>query len=92
VKSIFTWRATNSLSFSTATRYSSYQYNTLENSDPFGGFGGTDEFFVVDLRATWRAREGFAASLGCDNINDDRYHVFHTMPGRTWIAELNWKH
>jgi len=91
VKSILTWRATQTLSLSTATRYSSYQYNTLENSDPFGGFGGTDAFFVVDARATWRGREGFTAALGCDNLNNCEYHVFHTMPKRTWIAELNWK-
>jgi iron complex outermembrane receptor protein len=92
VKSVVSWRPTKSLTLSTATRYSSYQYNTLENSDPFGGFGGTDAFFVADLRATWRTREGVSLSLGCDNVNNEEYHVFHTMPKRTWIAEVNWKH
>lgn len=92
VKSMVTWRATASLTLSAAARFSSRQFNTLDNSDPHGGFGGTDPFLVADLRATWRAGEHVLAALGCDNINDDRYHVFHTMPGRTWIAELRMSH
>jgi len=91
VKSILIWRATTALSLSAAARYSSYQYNTLDNSDPYGGYGGTDAFFVVDLKASYRFRHGLTASLGVDNATDDRYHVFHPMPGRTWFTELNWK-
>jgi len=90
VKTVLNWRATKALSLSTAARYSSYQYNTLDNSDPYGGYGGTDAFFVVDFKATCRFTHGLTASLGVDNLNDDRYHVFHPMPGRTWFAELNW--
>jgi len=91
VKSVVTWRATPRLSLSAAARYSSDQYNTLENSDRHGGYGGTDSFLVVDLRATWRIRDGLTASLGADNVGDERYHVFHPMPGRTFIAEASWK-
>ncbi len=90
VKSVVSWRATPHLSLSAAARYSSYQYNTLENSDPDGGYGGTDAFFVVDLKATCRFSRSVRVSLGVDNATDDRYHVFHPMPARTWFAELNW--
>ncbi|HWA25324.1 MAG TPA: TonB-dependent receptor [Lacunisphaera sp.] len=90
VKSVLSWRATSDVSLSAAARYSSYQYNTLENSDPYGGYGGTDAFFVVDLKATYRLPRGLRASLGVSNVNDDRYHVFHPMPGRTWLAEFDW--
>lgn len=90
VKSVLAWKANESLRLSAAARHSSYQYNTLENSDPYGGYGGTDAFFVVDVRATWRLPRGARASLGVDNLNDDRYHVFHPMPGRTWFAEIHW--
>lgn len=92
VKSTTTWRASDALSLSLSTRYSSHQFNTLENSDPFGGYGGTDEFFVADAKATYRFAHGLTASLGVDNFNDDRYHVFHPMPGRTWLAEVNRKY
>jgi iron complex outermembrane receptor protein len=90
VKSILTWRASRAISLTAAARYSSYQYNTLENSDPYGGYGGTDSFFVVDAKATYRFDHELTASLGVDNLGDDRYHVFHPMPARTWFAELNW--
>ncbi|MDX2186077.1 MAG: TonB-dependent receptor [Opitutaceae bacterium] len=90
VKAIATYAATRSLSLSAAARYSSYQYNTLDNSDPFGGYGGTDSFFVADLKATWSPLRMFTLSAGVDNVNDRRYHVFHPMPGRTWVAELRW--
>lgn len=92
VKARFTWRPARAWALSTAARYSSRQYNTLENSDPFGGYGGTDAFCVVDLKLAWRAPERFTAALGCDNVGDERYHVFHPMPGRTWFAEVNWRH
>lgn len=91
VKSIATWHATTALSLSVATRYSSHQFNTLENSDPHGGYGGTDEFLVVDLKVAYALPRGVTASLGIDNVTSYRYHVFHPMPQRTWIAELNWK-
>ena len=91
IKSVLAWRATTALSLSAAARYSSYQYNTLDNSDPYGGYGGTDAFFVLDLKAAYRFSHGLTASLGVDNVNDCRYHVFHPMPGRTWFAELSWK-
>jgi iron complex outermembrane recepter protein len=91
VKSVTTWHATSALGLSVATRYSSHQFNTLENSDPYGGYGGTDAFFVVDLKASYRFPHGLTASVGIDNVNDDRYHVFHPMPARTWFAEANWR-
>ena len=91
VKSIVSWRATPALSFSAAARYSSYQYNTLGNTDPLGGYGGTDAFFVVDLKAAYRFKRGFNAAFGINNANDDRYHVFHPMPARSYFFELNWK-
>lgn len=92
VKSIATWRVAPAWSVTAAARYSSYQFNTLENSDPYGGYGGTDAFLVVDLKATWRGPRGFSASLGADNLNDCRYHVYHPMPGRTWLGELAWRY
>jgi iron complex outermembrane receptor protein len=91
VKSITSWRVSDAFTLSAATRYSSYQFNTLENSDPYGGYGGTDEFFVIDLKAAYQLGHGLTASLGVDNVTSYRYHVFHPMPQRTWIAELNWQ-
>ncbi|WP_404423934.1 TonB-dependent receptor [Nibricoccus sp. IMCC34717] len=82
---------TRTVTVSAAVRYSSYQYNTLDNSDPFGGYGGTDAFWVADVKASWAPARGWTLSAGVDNLNDRRYHVFHPMPGRTWILEAQWK-
>jgi iron complex outermembrane recepter protein len=82
---------TRKVTVSSAVRYSSYQYNTLDNSDPFGGYGGTDAFWVADAKAAWTLPRGFTVSAGVDNLNDRRYHVFHPMPGRTWVLEAQWK-
>jgi iron complex outermembrane receptor protein len=86
-----TWRATAWLSLNGQLRTASQQYNTLENSDPFGGYGGTDKYVVVDLKATLTLPKGLTASLGCDNVGDYRYYVFHPMPERTFFAEVNWR-
>ncbi|MBK9989858.1 MAG: TonB-dependent receptor [Verrucomicrobia bacterium] len=84
------WRASSWLALSTHLRTASQQYNTLDNSDPRGGYGGTDKYAVVDLKATATLRKNFTASLGCDNVGDYRYYVYHPMPERTWFAEINW--
>lgn len=85
-----TWRATRWLVLNGQVRTSSRQFNTLDNTDPYGGYGGTDKYLVVDLKATATLRKDLAASLGCDNVGDERYYVFHPMPERTFFAEISW--
>ena len=85
-----TWRATPWLSLNSQLRTSSHQFNTLDNSDPYGGYGGADKYVVVDCKATVSIRKNFTASLGCDNVGDKRYHVFHPMPERTFFFEVSW--
>jgi len=91
-KTTFTWRATQRFALSGATRWSGEQFNTLNNADTRGGYGGVDGFFVVDLKAAVAVADGTRLSLGVNNLTDCRYHVFHTMPARTWFAELNWRY
>lgn len=86
-----TWHATSKLSLSAQARTSSHQYNTLDNSDPYGGYGGTDSYTVVDVKATVLLTRGCTASLGVDNVGDYRYHVFHPIEERTFFAEVTWK-
>lgn len=85
-----TWRPTDWLAFSTQLRTGSHQFNTLENSDPYGGYGGVDRYAVVDAKVTAQLPQRCTASLGCDNLTDRRYHVFHPMPERTFYAEVTW--
>ncbi len=85
-----TWHAAPWLAFNGQLRTSSHQFNTLDNSDPYGGYGGTDGYVVVDFKATATLRQGLTASLGCDNVGNERYFVFHPMPERTWFTEISW--
>lgn len=91
-KTTFDWRATSWLRLSGATRWSGRQHNTLDNSDSRGGFGGVDDFFVVDAKAAFVALESAVISIGVNNLTDCRYHVYHPMPGRAWFAECNWRY
>ncbi len=87
-----TWRPLPSLALNAQLRTASHQFNTLDNSDPKGGYGGVDDYHVIDVKATWTIRSGLTASLGCDNLDDFRYHVFHPMEERTFFGEMNWRY
>jgi iron complex outermembrane receptor protein len=86
-----TWRADEHLSLALAARYSDRAYGTIDNSDPvaqtFQGFG---RYFVVDVRAQYRIDRRWSASLGVDNVGNDRYFVFHPFPQRTYLMEIRY--
>ena len=75
---------------SLGARYSGTQYNTLDNVDTNGtSYTGTSNFFVIDARVRYRITEQCTASIGIDNLNNDRYWAFHPYPQRSAIAELS---
>jgi iron complex outermembrane receptor protein len=86
---VATYKPTDDLSFSVASRYSSRAFSTVDNTDAannvFGGFG---QFFVVDVRAQYKIMKGVEASLGIDNLTNDKYYLFHPFPQRTVLASL----
>jgi iron complex outermembrane receptor protein len=85
-----TWRPVAPIAWSAQIRTSSHQFNTLDNTDPNGGYGGVDDYLVVDTKLTVNVRRGLTASLGVDNVGDFRYYVFHPMQERTFFGEVNW--
>ncbi len=50
--------------------------------------GGFYKYLVVDLRAAIRASDRFTLGLGVDNVNNDRYFLFHPFPQRTFHADV----
>jgi iron complex outermembrane receptor protein len=83
-----TYRATSWLSGTLAARYSGRQYNTLDNSDIHPDtFGGASDYRVVDAKANLTPTEHARFAVGVENVNDERYFVYHPYPGRTWYAE-----
>jgi iron complex outermembrane receptor protein len=89
---VMTWRPTDRLSLTAAARMASRNYGTLDNSDPISDtYQGFGRFFVVDLRGTYRLNDHLEIALGIDNLNDDRYFLYHPFPQRSITAELHWK-
>ena len=86
-----TWRPTDQLSLTAAARYSSRNYGSIDNSDTVGNtFQGFYKFFVVDLRAQMRVNAHWALGLGIDNVNNDKYFLYHPFPQRSFQADLTW--
>lgn len=87
-----TWRPTDHISFTAAGRYSSRNFGALDNSDIVGNvYQGFYKYFVVDLRADLKVNEHIHLALGVDNVNNDKYFLFHPFPQRSVFAQLGWK-
>ena len=75
-----------------AARYASRNYATLDNSDVIGNtYQGFYKYLVVDLRARYAINDHLTASVGVDNVNNDKYFLFHPFPQRSFAADLAWK-
>ncbi len=87
-----TFRPTDQVSLSAALRYSSRQYGAIDNSDVVGNtFTGFYKYLVVDLRAEFKVSEHWSLGLGVDNVNNDKYFLYHPFPQRSFQADLTWK-
>jgi iron complex outermembrane recepter protein len=87
-----TYRPAEEWAFSTAARYQDRMATTMDNTDHVNKvYGSFDAFFVIDIRARYKHSENLEAALGVDNVNDNRYMLFHPFPQRTFIAELKLK-
>lgn len=94
------WRATaiatytppafSRLSLTTAGRYSSALWTTLDNADVnpnvYQGFSG---WFVMDTKARVRVAPKASLSVGVDNLLNRKYFLFHPFPQRTMVTSLN---
>ena len=90
---VINWRASDTVTLTTAARYASRNYATLDNSDIVGNtYQGFYKYFVVDARAQFRVNEHFEFAVGVDNLNNNRYFLFHPFPQRSVTAELRWKY
>src|SRR5262249_13748255 len=76
---------------SLAARYSDRAYGTIDNSDPvsqtFQGFGN---YLVLDARAQYTITGNWSAAVGIDNLNNDKYFLFHPFPQRTFVMEIHY--
>lgn len=89
---VVTWRPDEAVALTAAARYTSRLYGTLDNSDVIGNtYQGFYKYFVVDLRANVTVSERFNFAVGVDNVNNDKYILFHPFPQRSFTAEVKYK-
>jgi iron complex outermembrane recepter protein len=87
-----TYRPDAHWAFTAAARYSGKQYSTLDNTDIIPHvYGAFDRFIVVDTRIHYDATENVAFDFGIDNLNNEKYFLFHPFPGRTFVADARIK-
>ncbi len=88
---VATYRLDEQLAFTMAARYSDRAFGTIDNSDPisltFQGFAG---YFVIDARAQYRIDGNWVASVGIDNLNNDKYFLYHPFSQRTFVMEIHY--
>ncbi len=86
-----TYRLDNQWSFTLGARYSDRTFGTIDNSDPvsqtYQGFAG---YFVADARVRYKLDQNWNISVGVDNLNNDKYFLFHPFPQRTLVMEVHY--
>lgn len=84
-----TYHLTDRWAFTAAARYSGRQYTTLDNSDNTSHvFGAFDSFVVADLRAEYKFGKQIFVDAGIDNVNNEKYFLYHPFPQRTYTAQV----
>jgi iron complex outermembrane receptor protein len=91
------WKATfgvtehpiDNLALTAALHYSGKEYSTLDNSDTTTDvFGAFDSFITVDLHAQYKIKDRVFIDAGIDNVNDEKYYLYHPFPQRTYVASV----
>lgn len=76
---------------SLGARYADRSFGTIDNSDPisqtYQGFAG---YFVVDARIRYNIDDNWNLSVGVDNLNNDKYFLFHPFPQRTFVMQVHY--
>jgi iron complex outermembrane receptor protein len=90
---VVTYRANENFSASATVRYSSGQFGQLNNTDTNGfAYTGLTSFLVADLIAKYRITKQWTAIAGINNVNNEKYWIFHPFPQRTYFAQLRFNY
>ena len=87
------YHASEALSYSLGWRYSGRQHSGLYNStthiypDPNPGvYGGRSNFSVFDAKVLYKLADHVSASIGVDNITNEKYFTLYPYAQRTFYA------
>lgn len=88
-----TYRFSDKFSTTLAARYSGRQYSTMDNTDNNSNvYQGFHSFFVMDAKLRYQIDKHWAVSAGVDNLNNNKYFLFHPFPQRTYVANLKYNY
>jgi iron complex outermembrane receptor protein len=83
-----TYHFTDALSWTLAGRYQSKVYATLDNTDVVPNvYQAFDPYLVLDTRVQFKFGERGSVAFGIDNLTNEKYHLFHPFPQRTYVAQ-----
>jgi iron complex outermembrane recepter protein len=86
---VATYRPTAAWAFTLAGRYSGKQFSTLDNTDNTPNvFGSFDKFLVFDAHVNYQINAQLSASLGIDNLTNEKYFLYHPFPQRTYVGSI----
>ncbi|MFM5917139.1 MAG: TonB-dependent receptor [Novosphingobium sp.] len=90
---VLTWRPAPRLSLTAALRFASRNYANLANDDTVGNtYQGFYKYVVADVRVTYKVTPRLDLALGVDNLNNDKYFLFHPFPQRSFSAQIGWRY
>lgn len=88
-KAVAIYHLNNELTISLGARYSGRQYINLDNSDVNPDtYKAASQFLLVDIKANYKFSDRWTASLGIDNITNDKAYVSHPLPQRTGYFQV----
>ena len=90
-EAVATYHFNDALAFTLAARYSDRSYGTIDNSDPVSEtYQGFANYLVADVRAHYQWDDNWSLSAGIDNLNNDKYFLFHPFPQQTFVMEIHY--
>nr|CBX31910.1 hypothetical protein N47_O13290 [uncultured Desulfobacterium sp.] len=91
-KAVVSCFPTDKLFLTLAGRYSSKAWNTLNNVDDRGGYGGVDDYFFLDAKVAYKLLKQVTISLSVDNLTDELVYMYHPYARQMIIAKLKWEY
>ncbi|MFZ6754560.1 TonB-dependent receptor [Undibacterium sp. Dicai25W] len=88
---VATYRPDARWAYTLAGRYTGRQYATVDNTDIYPGtYQGFQPFFVADARVHYQVNRQWSIAAGIDNLNNEKYYLYHPFTQRTAYAELKY--
>ena len=82
-----TYRPTDQWAFTVVGRGQTKTFSTLDNIDTNPNvYQAFDPFVVVDARMQYKVSQNGTLNFGVDNIFNEKYHLFHPFPQRTFVV------